>query len=199
MSLDNLLDHINKNALKKAKIIEAQAQKEAEGIVEEVKKEATQNKKKRLDEAKKRAADSREAQLAKARLEAKSLVLKGKRQYLEKAFDLALNKLNKEKGEAYTSLIINLLVSNSAGNEEVLMTDSQAPIIVEQANSRLSKEGRPAELKPSKEKIKSPGFILVDEKGSKTNFTFKSLVDFYRDKLEKEVHLILVGDLDGAK
>jgi len=199
MSLDNLLDHINKNALKKAKEIEAQTQKEAEGIVEEAKKEATRDKKKRLEEAKKRAVDSKEAQLAKARLEAKNLVLIGKRQYLEKAFDLALNKLNKEKGEAYTSLIINLLVSNSVGNEEVLMTDSQAPIIVEQANSRLAKEGRPAELKPSKEKIESPGFILVDERGSKTDFTFESIVDFYKDKLEKEVHSILVGDLDGAK
>jgi len=132
-----------------------------------------------------------EALIAQANLKAKDMYLVVKRQTLDKSFELALKKLEKSSQEEYEKNVTKMLVSYSDGNEKVVMQGDEVEKIVEEANSLLAEKGREANLQASDEKITSKGFILIEEKGSRRDFLFESVIDFYKEELEKEVFTIL--------
>lgn len=193
MSLEKLIERIKNDATKKAKFIKKEAQKEAEAIIQQATDSSLAEKKKRFDEAKKKVQLQQEAALAKARLDARDLVLKSKRNILNKAFENAFIKVNKISSQDYENLLIQLLINNSKGTEQVLMANSLATKIVDKANQAMAKLGRAAQLKASEEKMKDKGLILIDEQGTRTDLTIKSLIDYHSQEMEQHVFDILSG------
>lgn len=191
MSLEKLTERIIGDAKKEAKKITEEAQKQASSIKTQATEQATAHKKYKLKETAGRVDDEKQAVLAKARLEARDLILENKQALLNRAFEKALEKINKLSATDYEQLVLNLLVKVSDGTEVVLMADSQTENIVRKANEKLASQGKISQLKASEHKIKDKGFVLIDKVGARTDFTFKTLIDYYRSAAEEEVFSIL--------
>ena len=196
MSINKLTERIEKDASTEAEAIEKEAKKEAEAIAAEAKEQAKSIKEIAIKEARHEALYEQEALIAQANLKAKGMYLEVKRQILDKAFELALKKLEKSLQEEYEKNVTKMLVSYSDGNEKIVMQGDEAEKIAKEANLLLAKKGREANLQGSDEKITGRGFILIDGKGARRDFLFESVIDFYKEELEQEVFTIL---RDGAQ
>lgn len=193
MSLDKLLERIKKDAQSKAKEIENRAQKEADAAVLSVRNAANDEKESYLQNEEKRIKVEKEAVLAKARLDARDIILKSKRNMLNKVREEVLTKVSEMSGPEYENMLLKLLLNNCEGSEEVVMANSLADKIVDEANKKLSELGKTAQLKASEEKIMDNGLILIDEIGTRTDLTLKSVIDYHIQELEPEVFNILAG------
>ena len=191
MSINKLTERIEKDASIEAEAIKKEAKKEAQTISGEAKEQAKSIKEIATKEAQREALYEHEAVIAQANLKAKDMYLEVKRQTLDKAFELALKKLKQSSQEEYEKNVTKMLVSYSSGNEKVVMQGDEVEKIVEEANSLLAEKGREANLQASDEKITGKGFILIDEKEATRDFIFDSVIDFYKEELEKEVFTIL--------
>ena len=194
MSLEKLLERISKDASIKTKNIENTAKKDAEEIVSKAKNTAYAEKKRLSKEAKNNSALKRDSILARARLDARDMLLEKKRKVFEKGFDLASEKLNKISDASYEKFVLQLLLNKSVGNETVIIENSKGQALVDRANGLLAKAGKPAELKLSQKEFNERGFILVDAQNSTTDFTFRALIDFYRKDLEQEVFELIAKE-----
>ena len=196
MSINKLTERIEKDASTEAEAIEKEAKKEAEAIAVEAKEQAKSIKEIAIKGAQREALYEQEALIAQANLKAKDMYLEVKRQTLDKAFELALKKLEKSSQEEYEKNVTKMLVSYSGGNEKVVMQGDEVEKIVEEANLLLAKKGREANLKASDEKISGRGFILIDGKGARRDFLFESVIDFYKEEFEQEVFMFLSEGAD---
>lgn len=196
MSINKLTERIEKDASTEAEAIEKEAKKEAEAIAVEAKEQAKSIKEIAIKGAQREALYEQEALIAQANLKAKDMYLEVKRQTLDKAFELALKKLEKSSQEEYEKNVTKMLVSYSDGNEKIVMQGDEAEKIAKEANLLLAKKGREANLQGSDEKITGRGFILIDGKGARRDFLFESVIDFYKEEIEQEAFTIL---RDGAQ
>ena len=167
--------------------IEADAQTEIDRILSEAREEADQitGRYKAQAEAeaaslaarnKKTAAEREERLVSVAQMEARKVQLAAKQEMVEKAYDLALEKLCAMPDARYTEVLAGLLVqASSNGREEAIFSPEDRERVgkaaVDKANAasgkqlKLSKETRPLK----------GGFVLRDE-NIEVNCTFDTLV-----------------------
>ena len=167
--------------------IEADAQAEIDRILSEAREEADQitDRYKAQAEAeaaslaarnKKTAAEREERLVSVAQMEARKVQLAAKQEMVEKAYDLALEKLCAMPDARYTEVLAGLLVqASSNGREEAIFSPEDRERVgkaaVDKANAasgkqlKLSKETRPLK----------GGFVLRDE-NTEVNCTFDTLV-----------------------
>lgn len=167
--------------------IEADAQAEIDRILSEAREEADQitGRYKAQAEAeaaslaarnKKTAAEREERLVSVAQMEARKVQLAAKQEMVEKAYDLALEKLCAMPDARYTEVLAVLLVqASSNGREEAIFSPEDRERVgkaaVDKANAasgkqlKLSKETRPLK----------GGFVLRDE-NIEVNCTFDTLV-----------------------
>lgn len=167
--------------------IEADAQAEIDRILSEAREEADQitGRYKAQAEAeaaslaarnKKTAAEREERLVSVAQMEARKVQLAAKQEMVEKAYDLALEKLCAMPDAQYTEVLAGLLVqASSNGREEAIFSPEDRERVgkaaVDKANAasgkqlKLSKETRPLK----------GGFVLRDE-NIEVNCTFDTLV-----------------------
>lgn len=167
--------------------IEADAQAEIDRILSEAREEADQitGRYKAQAEAeaaslaarnKKTAAEREERLVSVAQMEARKVQLAAKQEMVEKAYDLALEKLCAMPDARYTEVLAGLLVqASSNGREEAIFSPEDRERVgkaaVDKANAasgkqlKLSKETRPLK----------GGFVLRDE-NIEVNCTFDTLV-----------------------
>ena len=167
--------------------IEADAQTEIDRILSEAREEADQitGRYKAQAEAEaaslaarneKSAAEREERLVSVAQMEARKVQLAAKQEMVEKAYDLALEKLCAMPDARYTEVLAGLLVqASSNGREEAIFSPEDRERVgkaaVDKANAasgkqlKLSKETRPLK----------GGFVLRDE-NIEVNCTFDTLV-----------------------
>ena len=167
--------------------IEADAQAEIDRILSEAREEADQitGRYKAQAEAeaaslaarnKKTAAEREERLVSVAQMEARKVQLAAKQEMVEKAYDLALEKLCAMPDAQYTEVLAGLLVqASSNGREEAIFSPEDRERVgkaaVDKANAasgkqlKLSQETRPLK----------GGFVLRDE-NIEVNCTFDTLV-----------------------
>ena len=167
--------------------IEADAQAEIDRILSEAREEADQitGRYKAQAEAeaaslaarnKKTAAEREERLVSVAQMEARKVQLAAKQEMVEKAYDLALEKLCAMPDARYTEVLAGLLVqASSNGREEAIFSPEDRERVgkaaVDKANAasgkqlKLSQETRPLK----------GGFVLRDE-NIEVNCTFDTLV-----------------------
>ena len=124
----------------------------------------------------KAAAEREERLVSAAQMEARKVLLSAKQEMVEKAYDLALEKLCAMPDAQYTEVLAGLLVqASSNGREEAIFSPEDRERVgkaaVDKANAasgkqlKLSKETRPLK----------GGFVLRDE-NIEVNCTFDTLV-----------------------
>ena len=145
-----------------------------------------------LDAKNKKAAAEREERLAgTAQMEARKAALAAKQEMVEKAYDLALQKLCSLPEEKYTAVLAELLIqASSTGKEEVIFSAADRRKVgkaaVEQANQeggkKLTLSGETREL--------SGGFILRAE-NVEVNCAFETQLRVLQEEMAAEIAGIL--------
>ena len=150
----------------------------------------------RLDQGKLQAEEYVERQGSVSQLEARKLRLAARQEMLEKAFQLALNKLlNLPEGQ-YVDLLSDLAVKASVTGTEALVFSVQdrprfGKKVVLAANEKLEAAGRTGSLTLSEESREFTGGIYVQDGKVETNCTFVTLVRMLREQMAAEVAGIL--------
>ena len=124
-----------------------------------------------------KAAAEREERLAgTAQMEARKLALAAKQEMVEKAYDLALQKLSRLPREQYIAVLAELLAeASSTGKEEVIFSPRDRQTVgkaaVEQANKAAGKQ-----LKLSGETRDIQGGFILRAENVEVNCAFDTLV-----------------------
>lgn len=131
-----------------------------------------------------------------AQLEARKLQLAAKQEMLEKAFELAYQKLLSLPEDRYAELLTRLAVGASTTGSEALIfsqTDRSryGKRVVIAANEQLGKEGRPGNLTLSEESRDFQGGLYVQDGNVETNCTFRALIRLQRQNTAKDVAAVL--------
>lgn len=130
-----------------------------------------------LDARNKKAAAEREERLAgTAQMEARKAALAAKQEMVEKAYDLALQKLCSLPEEKYTAVLAELLVrASSTGKEEVIFSDKDRRKVGKAAVEKANQEGG-KNLTLSGETRSIPGGFILRSGSVEVNCAFDTLV-----------------------
>ncbi len=130
-----------------------------------------------------------------AELDERKLLLSAKRQLMDQAFQLALDKLRQMTPEQMEAVFLPL-VASSANGTETLVVGAQndiwyTPAFVQKVNEALTAAGKPGQITVNEERRPSmTGVILVGE-GMEINCTLEAMLQARRLDLEAEVASIL--------
>lgn len=130
-----------------------------------------------LDARNKKAAAEREERLAgTAQMEARKAALAAKQEMVEKAYDLALQKLCSLPGEKYTAVLAELLVrASSTGKEEVIFSEADRRKVGKAAVEKANQDGG-KKLTLSGETRSIPGGFILRSGSVEVNCAFDTLV-----------------------
>ena len=182
--IDEILGKAREEAAKILARYDAQAQKEAQEL---------------LERGKKNAAEREERLVSVAEMEAKKLTLATKQEMLDKAFDLALERLAALEEAEYVELLANLAASAATGREALIFSpedrDRVGAQVVAAANEKISRRGAGGEaaaqltLSDATRPMRG-GFILRDG-DVEVNCAFETLVRLARGEASAEVARVL--------
>ena len=141
-----------------------------------------------LDARNKKAAAEREERLAgTAQMEARKAALAAKQEMVEKAYDLALQKLCSLPEEKYTAVLAELLVrASSTGKEEVIFSEADRRKVGKAAVEKANQEGG-KNLTLSGETRSIPGGFILRSGSVEVNCAFDTLVRLQKAETAGEV------------
>ena len=141
-----------------------------------------------LDAKNKKAAAEREERLAgTAQMEARKTALAAKQEMVEKAYDLALQKLCSLPEEKYTAVLADLLIeASSTGKEEVIFSDKDRRKVGKAAVEKANKDGKKS-LTLSGETRSIPGGFILRSENVEVNCAFDTLVRLQKAETAGEV------------
>ncbi len=141
-----------------------------------------------LDAKNKKAAAEREERLAgTAQMEARKTALAAKQEMVEKAYDLALQKLCSLPQDKYTAVLADLLIqASSSGKEEVIFSDKDRRTVGKAAVDKANKDGGRHLTLSGETRAIQGGFILRSEK-VEVNCAFDTLVRLQKAETSGEV------------
>ena len=131
-----------------------------------------------------------------AELEAKKLRLAAKQEMLDKAFDLAREKLMSLPEQEYVDLLAKLAAEGCAtGREALVLSVADRPRygkkVVLAANAKLEAAGRTGELTLSEESREFTGGLYIQDGNIENNCTFSTILRMLREQMAGEVAGIL--------
>ena len=174
--IEKITQRIDQDTQAEIDRILSEAREEADQITDRYKAQAEAEAASLAARNKKTAAEREERLVSVAQMEARKVQLAAKQEMVEKAYDLALEKLCAMPDARYTEVLAGLLVqASSNGREEAIFSPEDRERVgkaaVDKANAasgkqlKLSKETRPLK----------GGFVLRDE-NIEVNCTFDTLV-----------------------
>ena len=174
--IEKITQRIEADAQTEIDRILSEAQEEADQITDRYKAQAEAEAASLAARNEKSAAEREERLVSVAQMEARKVQLAAKQEMVEKAYDLALEKLCAMPDAQYTEVLAGLLVqASSNGREEAIFSPEDRERVgkaaVDKANAasgkqlKLSQETRPLK----------GGFVLRDE-NIEVNCTFDTLV-----------------------
>ncbi len=187
-NLDLLLDRIKEDGKKEADHILSNGQKRKEEIIKESEEKAQKEVSKIIENAKKEAKRIKENSKVTANRQARDIKIEAKNQVVEDILEKLIEKLEKLGPNSYKDFVLNRLNDSKIEKGEILLQkDMKFHFKEEDFNG----------LKVSNESVEG-GFVVKNGKISYDN-TYKSLVNFEKDSLEKIIvdEIFKWGDLDG--
>lgn len=187
-NLDLLLDRIRKDGQKEADHILSNGQKRKEEIIKESEEKAEKEASKIIKNAQKEAGRIKDNSKVTANRQARDIKIEAKNQVVEDILEKLVEKLEKLGPNSYKSFVLNRLKDSKIEKGEILLQKDM---------KYHFKEDDFNGLKISDEFVDG-GFIVKDGKISYDN-TYKSLVNFEKDSLEKIIvdEIFKWGDLSG--
>lgn len=176
-NLDNLVQKILDDAKSQASIIIDDANKTKEEIINSKAREAEENKKKIIERAVSEATLLKERTISNAELKVRNEKLKAKQEVINRVFNMAKGRLKDLDQDRYISYLKSTLKKLELSGQEVI-------VVPEKMRNKVKTLG--LFPKVSEEETVDSGFLIKD-KGIILNYTFDSLIDYYRDELETEI------------
>jgi V/A-type H+-transporting ATPase subunit E len=194
--IEKITDRIAAETAGEAKALLDRAQQEAASIRQGYEAVADQEYKDTLAQGKKDAAERVERLGGVAQLEARKLNLAARQEMLDKAFDLAMEKLLALPEDEYAKLLTSLaLRASSTGTEALVFSTTDraryGKRVVLSANEQLEKQGKTAKLTLSEESRPFRGGLYVQSGKIETNCTFSTLLRLQRQQMAGEVAKVL--------
>jgi len=176
-NLDNLVQKILDDAKTQASAIVDEANKIKEDIINTRTKEAEERKRRILERAEQEANLLKERTISNAELKVRNEKLRAKQEIIEKVFNMAKERLKDLEEDKYVSYLQATLKNlNLKGGETIIVPEKM----------RKKVKSLKLNLQVSEEETVDSGFLIKD-KGIILNYTFESLIDYYRDELEAEI------------
>jgi len=132
-----------------------------------------------------------------AELENRKELLRQRRLLMDKAFDLALEKLRQLPQEAFSGWLMGWLMS-AQGDEQVQAGEHNdaffTPAFLEQANAQLIKQGKPGQLKDKGGRAPGITGLMLFGHGSEVFLSLESALELKRLDLEMRLAKLLFGE-----
>ena len=185
--IEKITQRISADAQAEINRVLGEAKAEAERITAKYKAQADAEAAE-LDAKNKKAAAEREERLAgTAQMEARKAALAAKQEMVERAYELALQKLRSLPKEQYTAVLADLLVqASSTGKEEVIFSDKDRREVGQAAVDKANKDGGKKLTLSGETRSIQGGFILRSE-NVEVNCAFDTLVRLQRADTAGEV------------
>ncbi len=194
--IEKITQRIAGDAKQEAEAIVNQAKAEANEILARYQAQAQRETEETLAKGKAQA-DARRSRLnSAAEMTARQKNLAVKQEMLDKAFDLALEKLCSLPEKEYVELLAQLTVkASSTGREQLILSKTDRARygvkVATKANSLLEKAGKTARLTLSQESREFRGGLLLADGDVEVNCTFETLVRLTRNSASGEVAKVL--------
>lgn len=194
--IERITNQITEDVRQETAQIEAQAKKDAEGIMARYEAQAAKESAELVARGQK-AADERVERLGSvARLEAKKVVLAAKQEMVGEAFELALEKLCALPEADYIALLSKLAGGAvKTGREQVILSQKDrtrfGKQVVTKANELLGAKGG---LKLSEEVRPIKGGLILQGDRVEVNCSFETLVRLQREDMAAQVAQVLFGE-----
>ena len=194
--IDKITDRIARDAEQECAAIDSRSSTQAAEIRAGYTALAESDYAEAVENGKKAAAERIGRMNGVAELEARQRKLAAKQAMLDKAFDLAMEKLLALPEPQYVELLSSLAVRASTTGREALVFSRQdrpryGKKVVLAANARLEAQGRTGGLTLSEESREFTGGLYVQDGKVETNCTFPTLVRMLREQMAAEVADIL--------
>lgn len=176
-NLDNLTQKILNDARNKADIIMEESTRKKEEIFNSRVKDANEKQAKIIERASIEASMMKDRVISNAELRVRDERLKAKQQLINNVFSKAEERLNNLDEEEYLRFLTsNIKNINFKGNEVI--------VVPEKMKQKVKTLGLYPKIADD-ESVES-GFLVKDN-DVVLNFTFKSLINYYREELEGEI------------
>lgn len=194
--IEKITARIQADAKQEIDAVLAEAKGQAEEIATHYDADAKQVEADTLEKGQRRAEEIRQRLNSTAQMDAKKQELTVKQELLDKAFDLAYEKLLQLPEEDYVDLLAKLAVKASASGKEQLIFPAADRArygvkVATKANELLTKAGKPAGLTLSEETRDFKGGLLVCDGDVEVNCTFETLVRLTRNEVIGDVTKVL--------
>lgn len=130
-----------------------------------------------------------------AGLEQRNLLVTAKRELIGRAFEQAIQTLNKAPKDQVTRVMGNLLVRYASGNETLIAGEINDAFFtqdfIRDINRRLSQSGRQGNLNAGEGREPGVCGVVLRGRNSRVNCTFVALMETRREEMESAVAGIL--------
>ncbi len=176
-NLENLIQKLLSDGKREADIISEEADKKRKEIISGHERKAQDEKDTYIEKAKEEAQSQENMILSKAEMSVRDDMLRAKQDLLDRAFDLAKDKLTNLGDKEYTDFIKKRLEAfDLKGNETLIVTKDKLELV----------KSIGLKLEISDTQAVASGFALLSGNVN-YNFSFDALIDFQREDLEAEV------------
>jgi V/A-type H+-transporting ATPase subunit E len=196
MSLEKILDRIERDAQNEVGKIKSRASAEADKIAKKAQAEAEKLKAQALEDAKIEAGQRKERIMSTARLDLRKALLAEKQKSIDAAFQEAIESLLNMEDAEYRKVIKSMILPNvQTGDEEIILSDRDKARLdqgfLEEINQQLAESGKKGNLTISQDTYNMVGGFVLRRGKIELNSSFESLFKSLRADLESEVSKIL--------
>lgn len=196
MSLEKILERIERDAQNEVEKIRSRASAAADEIKKKAEAEAGKLKAQSLEDAKSEAELRKERIISTARLDLRKALLAEKQNAIDVVFREAVESLVNMEDEEYLSVIKDMILPHvQTGDEEIILSDRDKARLGDKflkvVNRQLSEDGKKGDLTISQDTYDMLGGFVLRRGKIELNSSFESLFKSSRADLESEVSKIL--------
>jgi V/A-type H+/Na+-transporting ATPase subunit E len=191
MDAEKIIKKILDEAHAEADKIMQENSKELERMKKKFASEVDEYKKETEDIAEKKASEKKRQMLAAGRIDAARMILKAKREGIDKVFDTAMEKLKTMEKDKYLELTASLVKAARPEGDCIMTIGKNESRISQDFVDKLNKELDSAKIKLSDERIDIAGGFILAKGNVRTNASLEVLMQMARKELEPE----LAGEL----
>lgn len=196
--IEKITERIAQDAQAEISKVEAEAKAQADAITAKYTAQADAERQSLQAAAKAKAEERMERLDSVAQMEAKKMLLAAKQEMLNRAFNLALEKLTHLPEEEYVELLAKLAAHSAiTGQEQMILSPADRTRYgvkaATRANELLAKEGKTASITLSETTQDIEGGLLLSDGAVEVNCTFETLVRLSRNEASLEVSKVLFG------
>lgn len=195
MNIDAILEKIAADARSDAEATLGAARDKAAAMQDASKAADAQRRAQTLSEAEREAAVLRDRMLRMANLEARKRLLAMKREEIDRAFEMALQKMLSMQQSDARAFLSKVLQSVAQGNETIVVSQKDAALydgaFLASVNAQLTKAGKAGALRLSDSRREERGGFTLSLDGVEMDCGYSALLRAARERMEGEIAAIL--------